>query len=202
MREGANISEVSALNPDYMGFIFYPKSKRFVGVDFDESLLPKKESSIKTVAVFVNETPDVICGIVSQYKFDAVQLHGDESHETCIKVKSSGIAVFKAFGIGDCFKWEQLEPYMDVCTYFLFDTSCAGFGGSGQKFNWDVLRNYPYNKPFILSGGISPDDVENIKTIRIPQFAGIDVNSCFELQPGLKDVLKLKDFLNSLNKTV
>ena len=185
-----NITAVSALNPDYMGFIFYSKSPRF----FEElpvELLNTIPSPIHKTAVFVNETKENISRLIEWYHFDAVQFHGDENEAFCNHFKSK-IKVIKAFGLDGNFDFDQLKNYEDSVDFFLFDTKTSLLGGSGKVFNWDLLNNYQLDIPFFLSGGISPDNLEEIKTIRHPQFYGIDLNSRFETSPGLKDIDKLK----------
>lgn len=200
MRESANIREVAALKPDWLGFIFYPKSKRYVGTDFNPALVQSLMPEIKAVGVFVNEEYEDMIAIARKYKFNMVQLHGNESPEYCNSAQEDGFEVIKAFGINENFDWSVLEPYREVCKYFLFDTSTKDHGGSGKKFDWHMLESYPYSTPFILSGGIGPDDAETIKLISIPKFAGIDINSCFEIQPALKDINLLKPFVSKIRQ--
>jgi Phosphoribosylanthranilate isomerase len=194
MRDSANIQQVAALQPDWMGFIFYPKSKRYVGKEFVHPCVP----GVKTVAVFVDEEPGSVRDIVNDNRFDFAQLHGDESPAYCKTIKDYGIHVIKAFGIYEGFNWQKLKPYQEVCDYFLFDTSTANYGGSGRKFDWQILENYRLSKPFLLSGGIGPDDAAEIQTIKHPVLAGIDLNSKFETAPALKDIEKLRIFLTEL----
>jgi phosphoribosylanthranilate isomerase len=193
MRERANIEEITKLKPDFMGFIFYPKSKRYVGESFDPALIPAKETGIRPVAVFVNEPLHHMIRIIQKYHFSAVQLHGSESPGDCQKVLDTGVTVLKAFGIHAGFNWKELDRYEEVCDYFLFDTSTQEHGGSGKKFDWELLMHQPCKKPFFLSGGIGPEDVVNLRAFHHPGFAGIDINSRFELEPGIKD----KDLINS-----
>lgn len=201
MRYGANIQEVARLKPDLMGFIFYPRSKRFVGEDFDPALVKSVMPEIQTVGVFVNEEVEKIISQVRRYSLDFVQLHGNESPASCQMLREKGIKVLKAFGIHHDFDWSALLPYIDSCDYFLFDTSTKDFGGSGVKFNWNTLTNYELTKPFVLSGGIAPEDADSIKGIKHPQMAGIDINSCFETEPGLKDVNRLQLFVSKIRTT-
>ena len=195
MREGANVQEVTRLKPDLMGFIFYPKSKRFVGDDFDLSIVRSVMPEVQTVGVFVNEEVDKIISLVRKYSLDFVQLHGNESPASCQMLRDKGIKVLKAFGIHNEFDWTALEPYTASCDYFLFDTSTKDYGGSGVKFNWNTLNNYKLPTPFVLSGGIGPEDADVIKSISHPQLAGIDINSRFEVEPGLKDAGLLQTFI-------
>jgi phosphoribosylanthranilate isomerase len=197
MRQRENIAEIASIKTDWMGFIFYPKSKRYVGVAFSSDALPAKSTGIRTVAVFVNEHFETVQQIVKKYHFDMVQLHGSESPEYCQAIKHT-VKVIKAFGLEPGFDWTKLKPYLGCCDYFLFDTSTPGHGGSGQKFSWQMLDEYQYSTPFLLSGGIGPNDANVLKSIHHPQLAGIDVNSCFEIEPALKNIELLKQFINRL----
>ena len=198
MREGANIQEVAMLKPDLMGFIFYPKSKRFVGEDFDASLIQSVMPEIQTVGVFVNEEVEKINFLIRKYKLDFVQLHGNESPAMCQMIRKKGTKVLKAFGIHNNFEWNALDPYVDSCDYFLFDISTKDYGGSGLKFEWNTLNNYKLSHPFVLSGGIGLDDAEAIKKMKHSQLAGIDNNSKFEIEPGLKNVDLLQSFVSKI----
>lgn len=202
MRDGLNIRQVAELKPELLGFIFYPVSKRYVGADFDKSLLPPSDSNIRPVAVFVNEKLEEVQRIIEHYGFKTVQFHGSESPEYCAHFKKRDIIVFKAFGLHAAFNWEILTPYQLVCDYFLFDTSTTGYGGSGEKFEWELLDHYPLEHPFILSGGIRVEDSRQIRTIKHRWLAGVDINSRFELSPGVKNVDLVKKFMKSLNETI
>ena len=198
MRDSANIQEVAALKPDLMGFIFYPKSKRYVGESFNPETVHSLMPEIQTAGVFVNvEIESMLC-IAKKYRFDHVQLHGNESPGYCKETQEEGFKVIKAFGLYNDFDWNVLQPYQKVCNYFLFDTSTKDYGGSGQKFNWEMLSQYKLQHPFMLSGGISPDDVAHIKNLNNPYVAGIDINSKFEIEPGMKDIALLKVFLKNI----
>ena len=194
MRDSANINEVAALKPDLLGFIFYPKSKRYVGEDFDPGLVQSLQPEIETVGVFVNEDSERLTDLAKQFRFDYLQLHGNESPEYCRQAQCDGFKILKAFGISPGFNWDILKPYEDVCDYFLFDTSTKDFGGSGQKFDWALLDDYKLSKPFLLSGGIGPDDSAVILGITHPGFAGIDINSRFETVPGYKNINTIELF--------
>lgn len=195
MRNGKNIRAVEALGVDWMGFIFYPPSKRFV--DTTPDYLPMKA---KRVGVFVNESTGIILDKVTLFSLDIVQLHGDESPEQCQELIDKGIKVIKAFGIGTTFPSDKIEPYEGSCDYFLFDTETSAYGGSGRKFNWDILQNYQGNTPFLLSGGIGEDDVQTIQEFSHPMCIGIDINSKFELSPAIKDVQSIQQFIKSLKQ--
>lgn len=200
MRESANIKEVATLKPDWIGFIFYPKSKRYVGTDFNPALVQSLMPEIQTVGVFVNEEYEDMITIAKKYNFDMVQLHGNESPEYCNSAHEDGFDVIKAFGVNENIDWSILEQYIGICKYFLFDTSTKDYGGSGKKFDWNTLESYPFATPFILSGGIGPDDADAIKSISIPEFSGIDINSCFEIEPALKDMSLLKPFVSQIRQ--
>lgn len=196
-----NIQAVTNLKPDYLGFIFYRDSKRFVeGVTplFVKSL----PAEIRKTGVFVNEELNRVAQLAVLYDLNAVQLHGQEPVKYCIALKGlladAGIQLIKAFGIDEHFDFNTLNAYANVVDYFLFDTQTSGHGGSGKTFDWSLLKNYTLNKAYFLSGGIAPDSVEQLKEINDPRLYAIDVNSRFELAPGLKDIDKLKDFKHKL----
>ena len=182
-----NIKQVAALSPDYMGFIFYSQSKRFVGDDFK---IPVISPRIKKVGVFVDQKADYIIEKTDKYGLDYIQLHGNESASFC-EVMSHLVKVIKAFGIDENFNFNLLENYKSSCDYFLFDTKTNEFGGSGKQFDWGILKNYTCDVPLFLSGGIGLEEVEKL---RIKEFKihAIDVNSRFETEPGLKDIKKLE----------
>ena len=195
MRDGDNIRAVESLGIDWMGFIFYPPSKRYVAAL--PKYLPKK---IKRVGVFVNESNAIILKKVAAFHLDIVQLHGEESPELCQQLTNKGIKVMKAFGIDTTFPIEKIGQYEGCCAYFLFDTKTSDYGGSGRKFNWNILQNYQGNTPFLLSGGISVDDVQTIREFSHPQCIGIDINSQFELSPANKDIQSIHQFIKSLKQ--
>lgn len=198
MRDPENISGVAAALPDFLGFIFYQKSARFVGEDFSSEQLKAIPETIQKVGVFVNELPEKVIGICKRLDFQVAQLHGSESPEYCQQIKASVLTVFKAFSVDDSFDFRQLSGYADVCDYFLFDTKGLMPGGTGQKFNWALLKNYNGSVPFFLSGGIGPDDLEAIRNFEHPRWRGLDLNSGFELLPALKDVDKVQQFIREI----
>ena len=193
MREANNIRNVEQLNIDWMGFIFYGGSSRYVATR--PSHLP---SQCKRVGVFVNSNADDIMSKTRTYGLDIVQLHGRETPGFCKMMRSelpSGTILIKAIQINDkedFIKADAFSPYID---YFLFETRSDNYGGSGQKFDWELLNHYNSDKPFILTGGIGPSDAQSILNIHNPHFAGIDLNSGFEIRPAFKDVKLLKDFI-------
>jgi phosphoribosylanthranilate isomerase len=201
MRDPENISGVVNALPDFMGFIFYPKSKRFVGVDFSPEILKIIPGSIKKVGVFVNEIQENIIEICQRTNLEVVQLHGNESPEFCHLLKLSGLTVFKAFSVDEQFDFEKLNVYSEACDYFLFDTKGELPGGTGQKFNWKMLERYEVDVPFFLSGGIGLDDLEAIRQFSHPRWCGLDVNSGFEISPAMKNVEKIKKFIDQIRKS-
>jgi phosphoribosylanthranilate isomerase len=197
MRDASNIIKVASLQPDYMGFIFYEKSKRFVGNDFS---IPKEfPSMIKRVGVFVNEKVDAILKLVSKHKLDFVQLHGDEIPEDCKALKQNKVGVIKVFSIDNEFDFNKTKPYQLYTDFFLFDTKSESYGGSGKSFDWNLLKKYDQEIPFFLSGGLSPDNIQNIKELKGMNLHAIDVNSGVEVAPGLKDITKVKSIKGNLN---
>ncbi len=203
MKYPENILEVTELQPDYLGFIFYEESARF----FDGTI-PKISDSIEKVGVFVDAKVESMSAQIEKHQLSAIQLHGYESPETCRLLKTSGITVIKVFSIHNEFDFSTLKLYEDVCDYYLFDTKGKLPGGNGYTFNWEVLKNYPSTKPYFLSGGIGLDNIETIKEfLQKPESQychAIDVNSKFEIEAGLKDVEPLKRFkveLESLLRT-
>ncbi len=202
MRDPENISGVAATLPDYLGFIFYPKSKRFVDFESSSVLLSAVPDSVKKVGVFVNETQEKVFEIYQNWNLDVVQLHGNETPEYCQQIQDSGITVFKAFSVDESFDFDTLDAYSGVCDYFLFDTKGQLPGGTGQKFNWQLLENYKGGIPFFLSGGIGPDDLEDVLSFSQPQLFGIDINSGFEISPALKDVEKVKNFISGIRSKI
>jgi phosphoribosylanthranilate isomerase len=190
MRDGENIMAVALLRPQYMGFIFYPKSPRFVGESFDiPANLP---ASIKRVGVFVSESNDVIIGKSKSLKLDLVQLHGNESPAQCDELKATGLGVIKVFSIDDAFNFESTKPFREVTDYFLFDTKGKYYGGNARTFNWKILDKYDQEVPFFLSGGLSPDNVNTLGDLQKMNLHALDLNSGVEISPGLKDIEKIR----------
>ena len=215
-----NIQQVAELNPDYLGFIFYDTSKR----NF-EGIIPELSTNIKKTGVFVNELPEILVSIVEEYQLDAIQLHGDESVDYIKTVREQlafsrssrieenkgrkkvkkpksydNLEIIKVFGIKDEFNFELLKPFLQVVDYFLFDTKGKERGGNGYQFDWSILDAYPYEKPFFLSGGIGLKEVVDLQKVvdsDLPIYA-IDINSKFEITPGLKNINDIKIFKNKL----
>lgn len=190
MRDEANILDVASLKPDYFGFIFYSKSPRFVGDDF---VLPTKLSpDILRVGVFVNETSSVILDKAKAYNLDYIQLHGNETPSQCAELGQLGLGIMKVFSVGDDFDFEITKPYKNVVDYFLFDTKGKHYGGNASTFNWDLLKQYDQEIPFFLSGGLSPDNIQEVSKLNSMNIHALDVNSGVEESPGVKNILKVK----------
>lgn len=198
MREPENIRSVCALNPDYIGLIFYPKSKRFVPDEDSKKIDGNIPVHIKKVGVFVNELLPDIVKRVNLFGLEYVQLHGEESPDYCADLKSIGVKIIKSFGIDETFDFKDLESYEKVCNFFLFDTKSQAYGGTGQKFNWQKLSEYKLSKPFFLSGGLGPDDAEEIKHLPKLNLHALDLNSKFENEPALKNTVQLEKFMNEI----
>lgn len=199
MAQPSNIEQVARLKPDMMGFIFYEKSKRYIG-KLDPSMINNQLfSNIKKVGVFVNAKLSTVFALVDTYGLDMVQLHGNETPEYCDAIFSSQIRVIKAFGIEPGFDFQQLANYQGACNYTLFDTKIGNqSGGTGQKFNWEIIQNYTLATPFLLSGGIGPNDAENVLKFHHPKFWGIDINSKFEDAPAFKNISNLEIFMQKI----
>ncbi len=197
MREADNIRQVEALGIDWLGFIFWPKSSRFVHER--PAYLP---ANAKRVGVFVDADIEVVRETAAAYCLDIIQLHGKESPSYIKQLRSlcsDHVAVIiKAFNIATPEDLKQTEPYEGPTDYFLFDTKAKMVGGNGTQFDWTVLNDYQGNTPFILSGGIGPDDAEKVKAFHHPMLAGIDLNSRFETVPAHKDVNLLRTFIETI----
>lgn len=195
MKYKDNIDSLTELPVNMVGFIFYPPSKRYVD-DFPDINLP---NSIQPVGVFVNEGVDEILALKSEHQMYYVQLHGSESPEFCQQLYDKGVQIIKAFAIDESFDFNQLKPYEPYCQYFLFDTKGKLPGGNGEKFDWEKLKEYQGSVPFLLSGGINEKDGKMIRDIDHKMLLGVDLNSGFEIEPGLKNINKLKQFIHELS---
>ena len=195
MRESENILDVSQFDIDYMGFIFYKGSPRFVG---DSFTVPKAiPSSLKRVGVFVDEDTEEILKLVDRHRLSYVQLHGDETAEDCAVLKSAGLGVIKAFGVKGDFDFSKTEEYSSFVDYFLFDTAGKQRGGTGLSFDWKILGRYNGATPYFLSGGIEQSSIELIKGLNDSKIHAIDVNSKLEVSPGIKEVEKVERFVKA-----
>lgn len=199
MRAPDNIRALLALQPDFLGFIFYPRSARYVGEELDAALLQQFPQTTQKVGVFVNASPEAMLAAVDQYGFQAVQLHGQEPPQLCRQLRQQGLLVFKAFSVDDDFDFDQLASYEGSCDYYLFDTKGQQYGGNGTTFNWQVLQRYRFPTPFFLSGGIDLEHAEQIKTLSLPALKGVDINSRFETAPACKDAAKVAAFFTRLS---
>jgi len=221
MRDPENIRAVASLPIDLMGFIFYEKSPRYIR---NTGILPAP-AHVQRVGVFVNAAFDFIVEKIKTHQLSYLQLHGDESPEYCRDIQreieatrtptlkgeqptfspnSDEIQLIKAFRVNEDFDFSETKKYEKYCAYFLFDTKKKKttsqreeeYGGTGKKFNWQILQQYTGDTPFLLSGGIGAEDVEAVQNFSHPQFEGIDLNSKFEREPALKNVQKIEDFLS------
>lgn len=194
MKYPENISEISALQPDYLGFIFWEKSKRNMTLDS----IPELHETTKKVGVFVDASIQEIATKINQYQLDIIQLHGNEPVIFCKNVKKLGVEVIKVFSIDSSFNFSVVKEYVFAVDYFLFDTKGKLPGGNGITFDWNILENYHYNIPFFLSGGIGNTEIDGLKEFLKSPAAkkcyGIDVNSRFEKKPGIKNKIKLQKF--------
>ena len=196
MRDEANIREIAALQPHYMGFIFFAGSPRYVGDDFKIVDLPE---GTERVGVFVNEKVEIIKDKATKHKLTHIQLHGKESVLDCEDIRRSGLKVIKAFSIDETFEFAATVPYEDVADFFLFDTKGKYHGGNGKVFNWEILQSYNEKVPFFLSGGLSPENVEQIKFLKRMNLHALDVNSGAEVYPGFKSTEKIKRIMEVLD---
>lgn len=193
-----NIREVQEAGADLFGFIFYPPSPRYVGArqgSLNPETLPEK---LRKIGVFVNPLLKDVEEGVRDFDLQGVQLHGDESAEFCRVLKESGLMLIKAFAPDKNFDFGRTKAFAAFCDYFLFDTPTPEKGGSGLKFDWELLMKYEGDTPFLLSGGIGPEDAPEIRSFEHPAFAGVDINSRFEIRPGFKDTGHVKKFINDL----
>lgn len=212
MRDADNIRDISALGVDMIGLIFYPPSPRYVqqfssGAGIIPDYAPDMGKTPLRVGVFVDDMPQNIVTRVYNYKLDYIQLHGNEPRETLENLRATidpdikpNIKIIKAISVSSAEDIKKYKEYVGAADLFLFDTKCKTVGGSGEQFDWQVLQAYDGDVPFILSGGIGPDDAERVRNFHNPKCIGIDLNSKFEIEPALKDVEKLKQFLVKVKK--
>lgn len=212
MRDADNIRDISALGVDMIGLIFYPPSPRYVqqfssGAGIIPDYAPDMGKTPLRVGVFVDDMPQNIVTRVYNYKLDYIQLHGNEPRETLENLRATidpdikpKIKIIKAISVSSAEDIKKYKEYVGAADLFLFDTKCKTVGGSGEQFDWQVLQAYDGDVPFLLSGGIGPDDAERIKNFHHPKCIGIDLNSKFEIEPALKNVVKLKQFLVKVKK--
>ncbi len=195
MREAENIRQVEELGADMIGFIFYPRSPRYV---YElPGYLPEKA---KKVGVFVNESKEEVLMIADRFGLDYIQLHGNESPGYCRTLQQAGLHLIKAFSIETFKDLHLTTEYKGLCDYYLFDTKTQGYGGSGKQFEWSLLYSYKEETPFLLSGGITPQSGKALNVLQHPRLAGFDINSCFETEPGYKDTERVNQFLEELRQ--
>jgi phosphoribosylanthranilate isomerase len=194
-----NLRTVAALAPDFLGFIFYSKSKRFAGTNLQPADTAALPAGIQKVGVFVDEKMEVMQARVQEFNLDLVQLHGAETPETCAALQAAGIPVSKAFAVGETFDFSVLTPYVGHVTYFLFDTAGAQPGGNGTPFNWQLLEQYQLPVPYFLAGGLALEHAAELRNLCLPGLFALDLNSRFETEPGVKDAGQLGQFFDQIS---
>lgn len=200
--EMKQLQQLDGLDIDFAGLIFYKESPRYIGEKISKAELKKADLDIKKVGVFVNPEMIDVLDAIDDYGLEVVQLHGDESPEMCEDL-SSEVEVIKAFRVTDGVDIDELvAPYDAVCDYYLFDTGGLkeSFGGTGQQFDWTILTKAKIEKPFFLSGGIGVEDAVRIKAFKHPDYFGVDINSRFEKEPGVKDMGLVLQFKQGLKR--
>lgn len=197
LKQQDNLLKVDDLNVDFIGMIFYEPSKRYAGA----SALNLTKVKAKKVGVFVNADLEEIKKTKKDFQLDVAQLHGDESVDFCKKVNELGLIVWKVFGVDEQFDFNDLTPYSPFVQLFLFDTKSPLHGGTGIKFNWNRLKDLNPDIRYLLSGGIGPDDLEQLKLLNLPGLMGVDLNSRFESTPGIKNTDQLKKFIDGLKNS-
>lgn len=197
MRDPDNIRQTETAGADWIGFICYHKSPRYVS--HTPAYLPQKA---KRVGVFVNAPFDELIRRAKELQLDYVQLHGNESPALCQSLHNEGLGVIKVFAVHSLSDLKQTEAYESCCDYYLFDTPCPQYGGSGKQFDWSLLSHYQGSIPFLLSGGLRPDSLAALSHFRHSQWAGIDLNSGFEIQPAMKDTTLLQNFISQFKQNI
>lgn len=199
LRLPEQVIALDAMGVDYCGIIFFKESSRFAGESNLKEALRNENLKCRLTGIFVNESKDVIAETIRRYRLKAVQLCGTEDQAFCSEMRKQ-LEVLKVFHLHDDFDFSVLADYEDCCDYFLFDTKSKMHGGSGKKFEWDLLQSVPKSKLFFLSGGISPDDIEKIKSVHHPSLYGIDINSGFEISPGNKNISAIQNFYDQIQQ--
>lgn len=197
MRDPDNIRAVEQAGADWMGFIFFPQSARYVA-DRPEYL----PSRCRRAGIFVNENTETILSKAKEFGLDIIQLHGKETSDQCLRLKTEGLKVIKAFSLSGKQELSAVPCYEGCCDYFLFDTACTGYGGSGRTFDWKILQSYKGETPFLLSGGLRPGCMERLSRFGHPRWTGIDLNSGFETAPAQKDAVLLHTFIKQIREKI
>jgi phosphoribosylanthranilate isomerase len=198
MTDPDNIAALVQLPIDYIGFIFYEQSVRYIGKNIDKSILNSIPESIKKVGVFVNAPLKEVLKVAENNNLQCIQLHGNEIPDYCNEIKDEGYKVIKAFRADHDTLTCETARYRDAVDYLLFDTPTVGYGGGGQKFKWEILKQQILHCPFFLSGGIGPGDEKAIKELDVSLFHALDLNSKFEIEPGIKNIDLLKRFVENI----
>lgn len=198
MRDSDNVRDLLSVSPDFVGFIFYDKSPRFVGEELDADLLKSFPKSVKKVGVFVNASPDYILRMVKKYDLQYAQLHGNETPDVCRNLRMRGISIIKAFSVDATFNFSMINNYKPHCDFFLFDAKGSQYGGNGVTFDWALMNRYDNDKPFFISGGIGVDTLDELQHIRHLKLYGVDINSRVETAPGLKDIQLVTNIISKL----
>ena len=189
-----NLKEILALEPDFIGLNFYPDSIRFV----NEEVKVESPENVKRVGVFVNEGIKRIIDYSHEYHLSYIQLHGEESPEFCEALQLHDLKIIKVFRVNKGFTFNEVEPFVEKSEYFLFDAAGESYGGNGVIFNWEILKDYPFDTPYFLAGGLSPENVDQVFQIEFPKLYALDVNSGYEAAPGIKDVDKVKGLIKKM----
>lgn len=189
-----NFNNISILQPEFVGLNFYAPSKRYVKEDMQVSA----PEGVDTVGVFVNEGLKKIIELTEKYQLSYIQLHGNESPEFCECLQLHDLKVIKAFRVGEEFSFEIVAPFVGKADFFLFDASGKGYGGNGIIFNWNILKDYPFDTPYFLAGGLAPENIDHVFEHELPGLYALDINSGYELQPGIKDVKKVQELIKTL----
>lgn len=195
-----NALKVALAGVDMVGFIFHPNSPRFIQQPFDNSFYDAAPKSVKRVGVFVDAPEAQVLDCVMRYSLDYVQLHGAESPDYCLQLQAKGVPVIKAFAVGDNFDFRITKAFSHSCSMFLFDALASHKGGNGITFSWNLLSKYELTVPFLLSGGVSIDHLSALKALMHPALVGFDINSRFEVSPGVKDIVKVSEFVESVKQ--
>ena len=198
MRDADNIQQLLAVGLDFVGFIFYDKSPRYVGEELDDALLKSFPREVRKVGVFVNASPDYVLRMMKKYDLHYAQLHGNETPDVCRNLRNRGVSIIKAFAVDAAFNFSMVHNYKPFCDFFLFDTKGENAGGNGVPFDWTILNRYDNEKPFFISGGIGPDTIDALDGLKHLKLYGIDLNSKVELEPARKDIEAIRGIVQKV----